>query len=80
MMQMTIRVRPSSTLYFSYTGDGLTELFPAKMSNVWLYVFNTDDVLVTKLSIDRTQLSAYQGTKLTLPPRSISCGLLGKYI
>lgn len=57
----------SSTLYFSYTGDGLTELFPAKISNVWLYVFNTDDVLVTKLSIDRTQLSAYQGTKLTLP-------------
>lgn len=57
----------SSTLYFSYTGDGFTELFPAKISNVWLYVFNTDNALVTKLSIDRTQLSAYQGTQLDLP-------------
>ena len=57
----------SSTLYFSYMGDGLTELFPAKISTVWLYVFNTDNALVTELSIDRTQLSAYQGTQLTLP-------------
>lgn len=59
--------QPSMLLYFSYLGDGTQDIFPSKIENVNLYIFGQDDQLVEQHLIDRAELQAYQGTRLTLP-------------
>lgn len=53
-------------LLFSYVGDGTSEIFPEKICNVDLYVFDKDNRLVTQQEYGEASLRAHQGARLDL--------------
>lgn len=54
-------------LYFSYLGDGTQEIFPQKIEEVNLYIYNESGSLVETIILDKNDLNNYQGTSLFLP-------------
>ncbi|MBQ5898411.1 MAG: FimB/Mfa2 family fimbrial subunit [Alistipes sp.] len=54
------------TLTFSYLGDGTSDIFPEKITDVSLYVYDAAGVLVQTKHIEQNELKAFQGTKLNL--------------
>lgn len=54
------------TLTFSYLGDGSSDIFPEKITDVSLYVFDANGTLVQTKHIEQNELKAFQGTKLNL--------------
>ena len=54
------------TLTFSYVGDGVTDIFPEKITDVKLYVFDANNTLIQTKHITQNDLRAFQGTKLNL--------------
>jgi hypothetical protein len=52
------------TLTFSYLGDGTSDIFPEKITDVSLYVYDAAGVLVQTKHIEQNELKAFQGTKL----------------
>ena len=54
------------TLTFSYLGDGTSDIFPEKITDVSLYVFDANGILVQTKHIEQNDLKAFQGTKLNL--------------
>lgn len=55
-------------LLFSYVGDGTSEIFPEKICNVDLYVFDEDNRVVATQELGEASLRARQGTALDLNP------------
>lgn len=59
---------PSFSLYFSYKGDGNTEMFLEKESNVILFVYDySSESLVKKIALNKSDLIRQQGVDLDLP-------------
>ena len=56
------------TLTFSYLGDGTSDIFPEKITDVSLYVFDANNRVVQTKRIEQNELKAFQGTKLNLEP------------
>lgn len=56
-----------STLYFSYLGDGTTEIFQQKTGKVNLYVYNEGGTLVQDIVLEKSDLRKQQGVTLNLP-------------
>lgn len=54
------------TLTFSYVGDGVTDIFPEKITDVKLYVFDANNTLIQTKHITQNDLRVFQGTKLNL--------------
>lgn len=54
------------TLTFSYVGDGASDIFPEKITDVSLYVYDASGVLVQTKHVKQNELRAFQGTKLNL--------------
>lgn len=54
-------------LYFSYLGDFGKEIFPDKINEVNLYVYNESESLVQKIVLNKSDLNKLQGTTLNLP-------------
>ncbi len=54
------------TLTFSYLGDGTTDIFPEKITDVSLYVYDANGQLVQTKHIAQNDLKVFQGTKLNL--------------
>jgi len=54
-------------LYFSYLGDINREIFPQKINEVNLYVYDQAESLVQTIILNKTDLNTLQGTKLDLP-------------
>ena len=54
------------TLTFSYTADGSYDVFQNHITDVSLYVFDAEDRLVQTKQINKSDLQAFQGTKLNL--------------
>ena len=53
-------------LTFSYLGDGSSDIFAEKITDVSLYVYDASGALVQTKHIKHSDLKAYQGTKLNL--------------
>lgn len=59
---------PSFSLYFSYKGDGNTEMFLEKERNVILFVYDySNESLIKKIALNRSDLIRQQGVDLDLP-------------
>lgn len=59
---------PSFSLYFSYKGDGNTEMFLEKERNVILFVYDySSESLIKKIALNRSDLVRQQGVDLDLP-------------
>lgn len=56
-----------TTLYFSYLGDGTTEIFQQKTGKVNLYVYNEGGTLVQDIVLEKNDLKKQQGVTLNLP-------------
>ena len=56
-----------TTLYFSYLGDGIKEIFPQKIDKVDMYVYNQDNVCIQKAVLNKNELNRQRGTTLNLP-------------
>lgn len=57
------------TLRFRYDGDGTTDIFPAKIDRVRMYVYSaSDNLLAGEYTYDRQALTEYQGARLALAP------------
>lgn len=57
-----------TSLYFSYQGDGVTQIFRDKIQKVDLYVFDAQNQHILNQTLDRRALEDRQGTKLNLSP------------
>ncbi len=55
-------------LYFSYKGDGVTQIFNQKIGKVNLYVFDSENHLVDTKLIDQNELITRQSTRIKLEP------------
>ena len=53
-------------LFFSYLGDLNTEIFPEKINEVSMYVYDNADVLVETIILNKADLNRLQGTYLNL--------------
>lgn len=55
-------------LYFSYHGDGATQIFGKKINDVDIFVFDKNYVLVQQETYDKAALAKKQGATLALSP------------
>ncbi len=55
-------------LYFSYKGDGVTQILNQKIGKVNLYVFDSENHLVQTKIVDQNELITRQSTRLKLEP------------
>lgn len=55
-------------LYFSYKGDGTSEIFSQKIEKVNLYVFDIHQQHLSTYIIEQNELDMHQGTSLNLRP------------
>lgn len=56
-----------TTLYFSYLGDEVKEIFPQKIEKVDMYIYNQNNVCIQKTVLNRKELNHQRGTTLNLP-------------
>lgn len=65
------------SLYFRYTGDGDTDLLTEKITNVDIYIFDSEERLVETMEADAETLRDRHGISLNLPAGDYTVVCLG---